>query len=391
MTALQGITVLDLGRQGPGPFCSMVLGDFGADVLLIEPPGSDTAADAPPDLQRERRRAHQPLRRNKRSIVLNLREPEARQLLYRLADAADVVMEGFRPGVVARLEVDYETLAARNPRIVYCSLSGYGQDGPYASLVGHDVNYLSIAGALSMIGRPGQPPSIPQNILADFAGGGQAAVIAILAALLARERTGCGQYIDLAMSDSVMYTLASATAGVLAGGPSPRAGEGMLAGGVPFINVYETADGQWISVAALEPHFWRALCEAVDGTEFVPHQHDPDWHERIRQHLERCFRTKTRDQWFSALRDLEVCVAPVLSLAEALADRHNRARGMVVTVEDPVVGRVEQIGIGPKLTGTPGSVRTTAPRPGADTDSVLERLGCSAAEIADLRVRGIVA
>jgi crotonobetainyl-CoA:carnitine CoA-transferase CaiB-like acyl-CoA transferase len=394
MMPLEGIRVLDLARQGPGPFCSMVLSDLGAEVLLIEPPPGAVGSRARGEQDEEaleHARAHQALRRNKRSIVLNLREDEAREVVYRLARDADVVMEGFRPGVVRRLGVDYETLCGHNPRIVYCSLSGYGQDGPYAQLVGHDVNYISITGALSMIGRPGQKPAIPQNILADFAAGGQAAVIAILAALLARQTTGRGQYLDLAMSDSVLYVLASAVSGVLGGGTVPLAGEGMLAGGVPFIDVYETKDGRWVSVASLEPHFWQALCEALGRPDFVPLQHDASRHEEIREHFERTFKQKTRDDWFEELRPLDICFAPVLTLDEALNNEHNRARGMVVEVEDPRVGTVEQIGIGLKFSDTQPRVRSTAPRPGEHTDEVLSGLDYDADRVAGLRQRGVVA
>src|SRR5829696_822276 len=227
MLALEGIRVLDLSRLAPGPYCTMLLGDFGADVLLIEQAGegaerrrNPTRAGGPPS-DAERQQAFNALGRNKRSLGLNLKSPEAREVFYALAQEADVVVEGFRPGVVKRLGVDYETLATRNPRLVYLSLSGFGQSGPYAPLVGHDINYISIGGALGVTGWPGQPPAIPMNLVADFAGGGLFAAFAILVALQARERSGRGQYIDMAMSDGVLSLLTSAASGVLAGGRPP--------------------------------------------------------------------------------------------------------------------------------------------------------------------------
>src|SRR3990172_5707839 len=198
---LGGIGVLPLTRRAPGPFCTMLLGDLGADVIVVEEaPGAGRRFDVG---MGERAQAYNPVGRNKRSLGLNLKDERAREVFYRLADGADVVLEGFRPGVVKRLGVDYETVSAINPRIVYCSLSGYGQTGPYASLVGHDINYISIGGALGINGWPGQPPAIPANIIADFAGGGLYAAFAILAAVIAREKTGRGQYVDMAMSDGV--------------------------------------------------------------------------------------------------------------------------------------------------------------------------------------------
>ena len=205
----------------------MMLGDLGADVLLVEAPADGKLAGAifgNRNVDEQKIAAYNMMGRNKRSIVLNLREQEAREIFYRLADTADVVLEGFRPGVVKRLGVDYDTLKERNPRLVYCSLSGFGQTGPYSGLVGHDINYISVGGALGMIGWPDTPPAIPMNLLADFAGGGMHAAYGILAALLARERTGRGQHVDIAMSDGVLYLLASLAGNVLMGGASPARG-----------------------------------------------------------------------------------------------------------------------------------------------------------------------
>ncbi|MSQ41996.1 MAG: CoA transferase [Dehalococcoidia bacterium] len=395
MLALDGIKVLDLSRQSPGPFCTMLLGDFGADVLVVEAPPQfvSRGRGAPPpaaDTEGARRRAHQSVARNKRSIVLNLREEAARAVFYRLCEDADVVVEGFRPGVVARLGVDYETVSKLNPRIVYCSLSGYGQTGPYHDLVGHDIDYISIGGALGSIGRPGQPPAIPHNLLADFAGGGLLSAFAITTALLARAHTGRGQYLDMAMTDGVLYLQASATAGVLLGGEPPSRGGGSLSGGSPHYDTYETADGKWLAFGAIEPYFWEHLCEAVGREDFKPLQHNASRHAEVREHFQRTFKQKTRDRWFAELRSIELCVAPVYTLDEALNDEHNRARQMVLEFDDPRAGKVRHVGIGPKLSDTPGTVRRLAPLAGEHTDEVLATLGYDAKSIAELRKRGVI-
>lgn len=393
MLALEGIKILDLSRLAPGPFCSMMLGDMGADVLLIEAPADGKLAPAIAgrgDVDPKKLAAFNTMSRNKRSIVLNLREQEARDVFYRLVDSADVVLEGFRPGVVKRLGVDYETVSARNPRVVYCSLSGYGQTGPYSQLVGHDINYISIGGALGMIGWPNTPPAIPMNIIADFAAGGMHAAYGILAALFARERTGRGQYVDIGMSDGVLYLLASLTGSVMMGGTPPSRGATLLNGAVPHYNVYECADGGWISLGSLEPHFFANLCRVMGREDFIPHQYDASKREEIGAHFSQQFKSKPRDEWFEILKQTDICAAPILSLREALNDPHNVAREMVVDVPHESLGSVRQVGIATKLSDTPGKVRSTAPVAGEHTDEVLASVGYDAAAIKDLRARNIV-
>ena len=382
MLALDDVRILDLSRLAPGPFCSMLLGDLGADVLLIEPPPDSRAGQggAPAG------DPHDALRRNKRSIVLNLRDGEARDIFYRLSASADFVLEGFRPGVVKRLAVDYGTLREKNPRLIYCSLSGYGQTGPYSNLVGHDINYISVGGALGMIGWPGEPPAIPMNVIADFAAGGLHAAYGILAALHARDRTGRGQYVDIAMSDGVMYLLSMIVSGYFTNGRVPERGATVLNGSVPHYNVYQCADGGWISLGSLEPHFWVNLCTAMGREDFVPHQYDAAKRDEIFAHFRQQFASKTRDEWFETLKQTDICVAPVLGLDEALANEHNVAREMVIEVEG-----VKQVGIATKLSETPGAVRSTSPAPGQHTDDVLASLGYDAAAITALRARGAVA
>lgn len=399
---LEGITILDLSRLAPGPYCSMLLADMGADVLLIEEAGTPSgrrAAQAGPasqDPNAERRAAaNNALGRNKRSLRLNLKTDEAREIFYKLADKADVVLEGFRPGVVKRLGVDYETLSARNPRIIFCSLSGFGQDGPYSQHVGHDINYISIAGALGMIGSQGKggQPAVPVNIVADFAGGGLMAAFSILCAVIARERTGRGQSIDVAMSDGVMSLISSMAATHFATGQNIEPGTSMLNGAVPHYNTYQCKDGRWFGIGALEPWFYANLCTVMGREDFIELQGTEDEAKRqeISEHFKAQFKTKTADEWFKILNEVDICAAPILTLEEAFADPHNLARKMVVEVEVEGVGTVKQIGIAPKLSETPGQVRHRAPTRGEHTDEVLASLGFDAAAIKGLHDSEVVA
>ena len=401
--ALEGITVLDLSRLAPGPYCSMLLGDMGADVILVEEAGAPRGRRAGrqrPDMRGDnetpegrRRTAYDVFGRNKRSLRLNLKTEEGRAIFYRLAADADVVLEGYRPGVTQRLGVDYGTLAARNPRLVYCSLSGYGQDGPYAQLVGHDINYISMAGALGMIGRKGTPPAIPVNIIADYAGGGLMAAFSICVALLARAQTGRGQSVDVAMSDGVMSLLTGLAAASFADGDVMAPETHRLNGGWPYYNVYETADGKWISIGSVEPWFFASLCKVLGRDDLTEHQYTDDeaTKREMAEAFTAAFKTKTRDEWFRLLFDEDICVAPVYTLAEAFGDPHNLHRRMVVELEAPGVGPVKQVGVGPKLSATPGAIRHTAPYPGQDTDAILASIGMDEAAIADYRAREVVA
>ena len=302
--ALQGIKVVDLSRMAPGPFCTMVLGDLGADVIRVEEPGGgrmarERGAGADEDAAK-RNAAFNALNRNKRSIALNLKDEAARKVLHKLVRGADVFVEGFRPGVVSRLGCDYETLSEINPRLVYCSLSGYGQDGPYAGLVGHDINYISVGGALGVIGDKGGAPVIPYNIIADFAGGGMHAATAILAAIIARGHTGRGQYVDVAMSDGVAYMLASMMSAYFSDGVVASRGGMSLNGAAPYYNVYECKDGRYISVGCIEPWFWAALCHALGRDDLISMQFDESRAEYIKGELRDIFITRDRDDWWES-------------------------------------------------------------------------------------------
>ena len=398
--ALAGLRVLDLARLGPGMYGSMLLADFGADVLMVEiPPGAvprfdradgDEGEEAAARAEREI--ATNAFRRNKRSIAINLREPEGLALFLRLVEDADVVLDGFRPGVTRRLGIDHAALAARNPRIITATLSGYGRTGPYAQMAGHDINYISIGGALGLIGDGEGRPVLPLNLVADFGGGGLLLAFAVLLAVQARERSGRGQDIDLAMSDGVTSLLSMQLSRMFnVGKPPPPRGEHPLGGGRCFYNVYQCADGKWISVGAIEAYFFEALCRGLGHEEFIPHQHDDDRQREMMDAFAATFATRPRDEWFALLGEADACLTPVLDLDEMAADPHVRERGLVETIEDPIAGVVEQVGVAPRLLGTPGEVRTPSARLGEHTDAVLASLGLEAARIAELRERGVVA
>ena len=401
MLALEGIKVLDFCRNTPGMFCTMVLGDLGADVLMVERPMTGDRAEYEESLfgvksleDEQRRAAYNALQRNKQSIALNLKEPEARDVFYRLAESADVVVEGFRPGVVDRLGVGYQKISEINPRIVYCSISGYGQDGPYANMVGHDINYISLAGALGLIGHSeDQKPAIPLNLLADYAGGGLCGAVAVLAALLARQKTGRGQYLDIAMTEGVLYMLAGMISDLLAKGTVPGRGTTTLNGSAPYYNVYETKDGKHFTIAAIEPWFWRNLCTALGREDLADSRAaDGDKKQEITDFLEQTFRTKTRDEWFDFLQDKDISVGKVYSLDEVLSDPQLAHRGMLIEVETPNIpeGVVKQVGIPIHMSETPGRVRHAGSVTGQHTAEVLAGLDYTTADIEDLVRRAVV-
>ncbi len=376
--ALAGIRVVDLSRLLPGPYCSMILADHGADVLRIEAP---RFADDPFPVHT--------LHRNKRHMSLNLKADEGRHIFHELARGADVVLEGFRPGVAARLGVDYETLCEFNPRLIYCSISGYGQTGPRRDLAGHDVNFVAYGGMLGLMGPPDTPPLIPGVQVADVLAGLNAAV-GILLALLARGRTGQGQYIDVAATDCVVAALpAPATFYWLTGRP-PAPADWLLAHHYPWYNTYQTADGKYIAVGAIEARFWQALCERLGVPEYAALQHDEARRKEIITFLREAFKQKTRDEWLAALHDVETCVAPVLELTEVFADEQVRSRGMIAAVTHPTLGEMPLLGVPIKLSGTPGAVQAPPAEFGQHTREVLRALGRSDAHIERLKAQGVV-
>lgn len=393
---LDGVTVLDLTRLAPGPYCTMILGDLGADVIRIHnpaPPEGRRAeqAGAAPDrpLIEWRGKEHDALDRNKRSIGLNLKDERAREVFYALAQNADVVVEEMRPGVVERLGVDYATLRELNKRIVYCSVTGFGQTGPYRLLAGHDLNYIGHAGALGLIGDANGRPTIPQNIIADYAGGGLMAAMGVCAALYERERSGEGQLVDAAMSDGVTYLLAQFISAFYGNGEQPERGRSIYTGNLPQYDVYETADGKWVTIGSLEPWFYANLCRTIGREDLIPYAWDGGKRPEVREAFAKAFKAKTRDELFEWLNETDLCANRLLELDELEDDAHIRAREMIVELPG-ADGPVKQVGVAPKLSRTPLSARTVAPEPGAHTDDILASAGYSNDQIAELRAVGAV-
>lgn len=394
---LTGIKLIDLTKLAPGPHCTMILGDLGADIIKVEEPGPPTGrraeqAGAAGSVRRPPTGIgpFNALGRNKRSIGLNLKSGPGREVFLRLAQRADVVVEEFRPGVAKRLGIDYETLSARNPRLVYCAVTGFGQTGPYHNYVGHDLNYIAQAGALSMIGRKDQPPTIPQNLLADYAGGGLHAAIGVLAALLARHQTGRGQYVDIAMLDGTMLLIAQAISNHFGKGWIPRRGATTLDGSAPWYNLYLTKDEKYITIGSVEPWFYANLCRALGAEEYIQDEYNSAKYDEVKARFAEIFKTKTRDQWFDILTKADICVGRMLTLDELEHDPQIRARNMVVEVEAPSGEKIKQVGISVKLSDTPGSIRSLAPKPGQHTDEILADLGYGERDIERWRTEGAI-
>ena len=404
MHALDGVRILDLTRQGPGPFCTMILGDLGAEVIRVEAPPSLGARQAgllqsPIGEERRRDAIYNAHNRNKKSIALNLRVEEGRQIFYRLAEKTDLIVEAFRPGVVNRLGIDYETIQKINPKVIYCSITAYGQGGPYKDLPAHDVNCISIAGALNLIGELDGKPMIPLNLLADFGGGGMNATIGILSALIAREKTGKGQHVDISLADSVISLLAFEAGDYFQHGVVLKRGEHVLGGAYPYYNVYETSDGKYITIGCMEPWLWENLCRAIGREDFIPFHLEADhrlhkaegkqWGE-ISSSLKQIFLTKTRDEWFGILSQKDIPVGKVYSMDEVFNDPQVLHRKMVIEVEHPTEGRVKQVGISTKLSETPGTVRSLSPILGEHTEEILKASGYSKQRINELFQEGII-
>jgi alpha-methylacyl-CoA racemase len=399
---LEGIKVLELIRVAPGAFCTMMLADMGAEVLKIETPPTETSeAGAGQATEEARRAAFQFVNRNKRSIAINLKHPAGQKILHQLAADADVLVEGFRPGVMARLGGDYAMLSQINPRLIYCSLSGFGQDGPYRDLPAHDINYLSIGGVLNLIGEPDRPPAIPLNIIADYAGASMHGTVGILLALLARQQTGRGQWVDVSYLDTTVSLLAATpmVRDFFFNGNSYGRGAGALGGSFPYYTTYETADGKLLSVGCTEPWLWQNFCTAIGRADLarfaLRSEHfaglADSTAQQAKQEVQEVLRRKTRDEWCAFFKDKNVCVAPVYTVAETFQDPHVVARHMVVDIEDRRYGTVRQAGVAIKLSETPGSIRHVGPMLGEHTEAVLETLGYTAAECAQLRQAGTVA
>jgi crotonobetainyl-CoA:carnitine CoA-transferase CaiB-like acyl-CoA transferase len=399
--ALAGTTVLELTRVSPGSFCTMILADMGADVFKIEtPPALSPESGSGISARTERQAAFSSINRNKRSLGLNLKAPEGQTILHQLVAKADMLVEGFRPGVMQRLNADYATLSRLNPRLIYCSLSGFGQDGPYRDRPAHDLNYLAISGVLNLIGEAGRPPAIPLNIIADYGGAAMHGVVGILLALYARHRTGRGQHVDVAYLDATLSLLAATPlmANAFADGVLPQRGHGPYTGLYAFYTTYETHDGRYLSVGCSEPWLWENLCKALGRPDLARYYRRLEHLTRaptpeeasVREQLQAIFAQRSRDDWLAYLADKNVCIGPVNTAAEVFADPQVQHRQMLLAHRTSDGEVVRQAGIALKLSDTPGSVRHLGPRLGQHTDEVLSDLGYAQDDRQRLRAQGIV-
>jgi alpha-methylacyl-CoA racemase len=376
---LKGLRIVEIGSIGPAPFCCMLLADLGADVIRIDrPAGHDGGApiDARFDL----------LNRSRRSVQMNLKQPEAVDAVLRMVEQADVLIEGFRPGVMERLGLGPDMCLQANPRLVYGRMTGWGQDGPLAQAPGHDVNYISLTGALHAIGRAGEAPAIPLNLVGDFGGGSLYLALGVLSALLEARGSGQGQVVDAAMVDGAS-SLMTLIYGLLAAGYwKDERGSNRLDSGAPWYNVYATRDDKHVSIAANETRFYREALGVLGLSEHeLPEQHDQSGWPLMKQRFSEVFKTRTRDEWAVLAEGTQSCIVPVLSMAEAPHHAHIQQRGSFVELDG-----VLQPAPAPRFSRTPGAIQNPPPRPGQDSDTVLGDWGFSAQEQQAMRAAGAV-
>ena len=380
MGPLAGIKIIEFAGLGPGPYGAMLLGDLGADVIRIDRSGNVTGADPatpPSDF----------LARSRRSVGVDLKHPDGVATVLELIAGADAVIEGFRPGVMERLGLGPDVCMERNPKLVYGRMTGWGQDGPYAPTAGHDINYIALAGVLEPLGRAGQQPTPPINLVGDFGGGGMMLAFGVCAALLEAARSGQGQVVDAAMVDGAASLMTMTWSFRAMGMWNDERGTNMLDTGAHFYDTYETSDGGWVSIGSIEPQFYAELLRltGLEGEE-LPRQHDKTQWSVLKGRLAEVFRTKSRDEWCQIMEGTDVCFAPVLGMGEAPEHPHNAHRGTFVTVADEV-----QPGPVPRFERTPGQVQRPPSHAGQHTDEVLGDWGFDADRIAALRASGAVA
>lgn len=394
MLPLEGIRIVDLSRLLPGPFATMILADFGAEVIKVEEPGLADYSRWSPPFYKKLGVYYSNVNRNKKSITLNLKTKEGLEIFQRLIHDADVVVETFRPGVVQRLNIDYDTLKKINPKLIYCSLSGYGQDGPYRDYAGHDLNIQGLGGILSFINQGKGEPIVPGLPIADFAGA-LWAVIAVMMAVQARHRTGNGQYLDVSILDSIVSLLCRDSMFHFG---KTKPDDSSFYGDSPRFNVFETKDGKYITLSALEGKFWVNLCAEIGREDLInPHE---KWEDRLTSHkhnreevfevLREAFKRKTRDEWVKQLAAADVPAYPVLTIEDVFNDPHILHRGMLQKFEHPTEGTIPHIGVPIKLSDTPGGIRTLAPELGEHTGEVLSKLGYSDAAQKKLREEKVI-
>ena len=379
MGPLHGLKVIEMAGLGPGPYCAMLLSDLGAEVLRV-----DRAVETEPSILPETR--YNVTGRGRRSVAVDLKHPEGAGVVLRLAEQADVLIEGYRPGVMERLGLSPEACWQRNQRLIYGRMTGWGQDGPLADAVGHDINYIALTGALHAIGRQGQAPVPPLSLVGDYGGGGSILAIGILAALYEARTSGKGQVVDASIVDGTALLLSSVLGRLAAGSWRDERGTNVLDSGSPYYEVYETGDDKFMSVGAIEPKFYRNLLKVLSLSETdLPAQNDRDRWSELKARFAAAFKTRTRDEWDAAFRDVEACVAPVLSLREAPAHPHNRARDTFVEANGAL-----QAAPAPRFSRTPAAIQGPTPNPGQHTREALEQWGFGAADVEALLAKGAV-
>lgn len=373
MSALQGIRVVEMAGLAPAPFCGMILADFGADVVRVDRVGAGSMDQ---------------LARGKRSLAVNLKSAAGVETVLRLIEKADVLLEPYRPGVMERLGLGPDVAQARNQRLVYARLTGFGQDGPYAGMAGHDINYIAISGALSLLGRKGEKPLPPVNLLGDFAGGGMLCALGICLALLERGHSGRGQVVDAAMVDGAAYLSSFVYKFRNSGMWRDERGTNMLDTGAPFYDTYRTKDGQFVSVGAIEPQFYAALLHGLGiDAAGMPQQMDQSQWAATAARFTGIFASKTRAEWCEIFDGTDACVAPILNLDEAGDHPHNRARGLLIP--DAAKGKLEPAPA-PRLSRSPGDGARPLPEVGQHTRAVLAEYGFSEADVAHLVEAGAI-
>jgi alpha-methylacyl-CoA racemase len=374
MGPLSGLKIIELAGIGPGPFCGMMLSDMGAEVIRVDRKSSRPG------------RSNDVLARNRHSIAVDLKSPEGVETVLRLVESADALFEGFRPGVTERLGLGPEDCMARNPKLVYGRMTGWGQEGPLSQAAGHDINYIALTGALHAIGRPAERPVPPLNLVGDFGGGGMLLAFGMVCAMLEAQKSGKGQVVDAAMTDGASTLMAMFFTMSAAGAFTDQRGTNLLDGGAHFYDTYETSDGKYVCIGSIEPQFYALLVEkaGLDAELFAPQMDASKWPE-LKATLASVFKTKTRDEWCEIMEGTDVCFAPVLSVFEAPEHPHNKARETFVEVDGVV-----QPAPSPRFSRTTPEIRHGARAAGEDSKAVLEAAGFSSDEISSLESAGVI-
>ncbi len=388
---LEGVRIIDFTRLYPGPFGTQLLGDLGAEVIKLENKDSPDYIRFFPPMFNKEGAGYIAVNRNKKSFAIDTRSDEGKELFFKLVEVSDVVVEQFRPGVIDSMGFGYKEAASRNPKIIFCSITGFGQTGPYSQIPGHDMNYMGLAGITDVIGVKDGDPVVPGIQVADVAGGGLMSVIGILSALAAREKTGRGQHVDVSMFDGILPFMGVHYSAYLAGGELPKRGDSFLSGGLLCYDIYKTKDDRYITLGALEHKFWKRVCELIGKEEWKDSQYaQGEERDAMKEELKGIIRCKTRDEWMEVFRGEESMTEAVLTIDEVENNPHAIARDMIVEMDHPTEGKVKGIGIPLKFSDTEAKEIKPPPILGQHNDEILGLIGLSEEEIGELREKGVV-